>query len=397
MSSTSIVIVARNAARTIRRALASALAEGNYPIILVDDCSQDDTVAVAENEARGRIQVHRLCRHTSLGYARQTALQSIETPYGVWLDADDELLPRRVATMTRELEAGGADIVSDGLEIVDGETGLHLGTAAIPEFLRAAKIPARLFERNYLPGIGVVGFRTDFARRIRFDPHLHGAEDVDFVLRSMSRGGRFTLLEDIGYRSYAYPGSISRHADNQRSMYRIALLKHSYDDVRKLCSLAGHDERITAWCLVSMAIFRRDFPAASAFIEEAASWVGDPDEILEPDGPFPLSEGWRLCFHRGTLLLQLGRTAHSVPILEKAMDICPSAEVANNLGVARSRLGERAQARRLFETALFLFPEFADARVNLESREAERVTTHPLRTHVCRRDYSDTRCLVGSP
>jgi tetratricopeptide (TPR) repeat protein len=132
-------------------------------------------------------------------------------------------------------------------------------------------------------------------------------------------------------------------------------------------------------------------------LNEAAALVEDPEEILEPDGPVPYTEGWRVCFHRGTLSLLLGRTAHSATMLEEAMDLCPSAEVANNLGVAHWRLGDRLHARSLFETALRMFPEFADARVNLDSREPTRVTTHPLRVHAYRRDYEDSHCLVGAP
>jgi len=386
--SATILIAARNAGETIERAISSALRQGDYPILLVDDFSTDDTVARAGKLAGNRLRVARPPAHQTLGLARQVGLMAVETPCAVWLDADDELLPGRVDRMLAGLEADASDLVSDAVEIVY-ESRDHLpAVLPIPGFFRNTQPLARLFERNYLPGIGVLGFRCPFARRIGYDVSLHGAEDVDFALRAVAAGARFSLLRSAGYRIHAHAGSLSRRIENQRRMYRLALLKHKYEEVRNLYRRAGHDDRITAWGLVSMAMFREEYQASLSFLSEAESRAEIPGEILEPEGPCPKSERWRVCFFRGTALLLMDQPAQAAQWLEMAEQECPSAEAANNLGVARNRLGDPASARELFAQCLVRFPVYLGAAVNLESQSPDRITSHPLRGTLNRSDYS---------
>ena len=386
-----ILIAARNASKTIKRAIVSALAQGNYPILLIDDYSQDDTVARAKAIAGDRLEVVRPSEHRTLGLARQTGLRALQTPFAVWLDADDELLPGRVGSLVAALQAYDADLASDCVQLFDGITGLNRGILPIPSFLMGMHPLARLFERNYLPGIGSMGFRSDFALRIGYDTSLHGAEDVDFVLRAILGGAMFRLLDGVGYRQHSYPNSLSRQIDNQRRMYKVALLKHDYDAVRKLYRIARLDARITAWGLLSMAIFREDYPAALGFLNEAEALTADPVEVLEPDGPLALPEGWRLFFHKGTVLLLMGRTREAIPQLEAAESILATAEGSNNLGVAKRNIGEDLEAQRLFELSLSRRPNLVDAKLNAADPTSLRVISHPCRSLPCRDDYSAQR------
>jgi glycosyltransferase involved in cell wall biosynthesis len=387
-SEASVVITARNASPFINRAVASALVQGDCPILLVDDWSEDDTVARAMEIARGRMTVIRPTEHRTLGFARQTALQSIATPFAVWLDADDVLLPGRVSRMTRALRADSADLAADALELHDGPTGGYQRTLSIPVFLRALHPQARLFERNFLPGIGVLGFRTDFARQIGYDAALHGAEDIDFVLRAVASGARFALLDSVGYRQYAYPGSLSRDIANQRMMYSIALRKHTYDRVRELYARAGLGDRITYWGLASMAIFREDYEAALDFVDRAAALMRDPDEVLEPEGPYCVPEGWRSVFYRGTIRLLLnGVVEEAVALLREAERAHPTPEGSNNLAVALRKAGATDEADRLLRHSLGLYPEYRDARINSTDPYAAMITTHALRSTPVRSAY----------
>jgi len=382
-----IAIAARNAEHTIQRAVRSALAQRDYPILLVDDHSSDDTVSLAQAVGGTRLDVVRPLEHRTLGYARHTGLLAVRTPVIVWLDADDELLPGRIDRLVRALE--GADIAADGTEVVDGASGRHVAVAPIPSFLRRTAIPARLFERNYLPGPGVVGMRADVARDLGYDVELHGSEDVDLLLRAVASRRRFALLPDIGYRVFTYPQSHSRHLARQRRMYRASLAKHTYAQVQAFYREAGHDERATAWGAASMATFRGDYAQALAFVDEAAAFArADPMEIAEADGPWPYPEAWRVAFHRGTLQLLLDRPVEAVASLNEAEQFLPSAEGANNLGVAVARLGARQAARANFTLALSRLPDFADARINMDAAHPDRITSHPLRTHPARMDYA---------
>ena len=382
-----ILIAARNASATIERAVRSAVAQGHHPIVLVDDFSSDDTARRARRVGGDRLTVIQPPSHKSLGLTRQTALDAVTTPFGIWLDTDDEFLPGRVDRLVRALFNDNADIASDGVELFDGDSSRFREQLPIPEFLKAHHPLARLFERNYLQGIGYVAFRTEFARTIGYDQDLHGAEDVDFALRAIAARAKFTLIDVPGYRLYAYPSSMSRKRQNQSDMYCQCLLKHSYESVRRLFSEAGYDSRVSAWGLASMALFRRDFKKALDFVAAAESLAPLPHEIIEPAGPCPMPESWRAAFYRGSAFSMQEAWPDAEFWLTQAEVIQPTAEGANNLGVARARNGKPAEAQDCFRRSLERLPDYSDAQANQESETPSRITLHPLRREPTRRDY----------
>ncbi len=386
-SSATIIIAARNASNTIARAIRSACEQGNCPVLLIDDASSDDTIARAKDAGGSRLRVVQRSRHAALGQTRQYGLEAIETPFGIWLDSDDEFLPGRVDRLVHRLLKDGGEIACDTVELIDGIDSRFIRILAIPAFLRKRNPLARLFERNYLQGVGFIAFKTEFARSIGYDTLLHGAEDMDFVLRSVAAGARICLVDEPGYRMYAYPSSLSRQRKQQLIMYRQCLLKHEYEFVRHLFQKAGYDERVTIWGLTSMALFRWEYEIAGQFVERAESWVGDPEEILEPDGPCPMPESWRVAFCRGTIALLVGSASEAVRWLARAEQIVRTPEGANNLGVAQSMMGCKKEAEALFDASLCLFPEYFDARANLNSANPSHVTSHPLRREPSRMDY----------
>jgi len=381
-----VLVPARNAEQTIERAIRSALTQG-CPILLIDDFSSDRTVERAERLAGARLSVVVPREYRTLGGVRQVGIEAIESEFGVWLDADDELLPGRVERLVGAMMRESSDFAGDGLEWVDGETGASRGHLPIPEFLFGRHPLARQFERNYLPGPGVLGFRAQAARRLGYDVSLHGAEDVDLILRAVASDSRFSLIPEVGYRAHAYPDSLSRRLQSQRDSYRMCLRKHDYAAVRELFIQAGYSARIAAWGLLSMAVFREEYAAAMSFLSEAAAPAADPGEILEPEGPDPYPEGWRIDFWRGTLLALQGESTEALACLESAEKRRPSAEGANNLGVVLARLNRGEEAQRWFQVSLERFPAFADAAANRRSPRPDRITTHPLRSRASRNEY----------
>jgi len=384
-----ILIAAKNAAATIERAVRSCVSEPDCSLILIDDHCTDDTVARARAVAGPRLRVLQAPDPGGIPVARQCGLDAIDSEFATWVDADDEWIPGRAARMLRALRQG-ADVAVDAFDLFDGATGRFVRRLPAPDFLSAPGGAVRLFERNWLPGDSPVGFRTRAFREAGgYDPAVFGPESYDLLLRALARGARFAWSSEVGYRIYAYAGSVSRQIDRQRAAVATALGKHQYEAVRQLFHDAGYAPRISAWALVSMALFRGDARSALRFVDEASPADADPYEILETEGPWPFCEGWRRAFARGVaLLLAGGRDEDAAQSFQRAEFLDPTPEGANNLGVALARLGCGSVARGCWATAAIRMPDYADARTNATAPYAERITTHPLRRIAARRDYA---------
>jgi glycosyltransferase involved in cell wall biosynthesis len=103
----SILIPAYNAGTSIAETIGSALAQ-TWPrkeIVIVDDGSTDDTLAVARTFESGMVSV---VTQTNKGAAaaRNTAFARCQGDYVQWLDADDLLSPDKITRQMRKREDG---------------------------------------------------------------------------------------------------------------------------------------------------------------------------------------------------------------------------------------------------------------------------------------------------
>ncbi len=377
MPEVTILIAARNAENTIERAIASVIQQGPYPIVLVDDFSSDNTSELARKAGGKQITVVQPPRHQSLGLTRQSGLNHIHTQYGMLLDADDELLPGRIQRMTAALEASGHEIFADALELCDGAHGKRIREISIPDFICKSPVPARLFERNYLPGAGQIGFLTSLAQQVGYDENLHGPEDIDLVLRMILAGARFQYSQTPGYRMYAYPDSVSRHLDRQREMYKRCLQKFDYEAIHRLYIEHGEDEETATWALVLIATYREEYSQALAFLNELRPLKEESS----------LNDQWKQAFQAGTLQLLNGEIEAATTALKRAFDIQETPETANNLAIALYFQSGKEQARELLAKAVELWPDYFDASHNLRSDKPSRITPVPLRKHLYRSEY----------
>ena len=125
----SIPIPAYNAEQWLGETLQSAIAQTwpNKEIIVVDDGSKDQTVAVARQfEAQGVRVVTQ--KNSGAAASRNTAFAHCHGEYIQWLDADDLLAPDKIASQLQALlheiqelaiAAGAADAEAAALRLAD--------------------------------------------------------------------------------------------------------------------------------------------------------------------------------------------------------------------------------------------------------------------------------------
>jgi len=380
-----VLIAARNAQETIRRAVASVRAQSSCPIVLVDDFSEDDTVNLARLEGGSGLTVVRPPYHGALGLTRQCGLNVIQTPLTLLLDADDAFLQGRIARFVAQMSAQPAELWADELLLFDGASDSLIRHIPIPDFIAATPVPYRMFERNYLPGVGQVGYRTELARSVGYDPELHGPEDIDLVLRVMLRGGVFAYCTRPGYAMYSYSTSVSRDLTRQKTMYARCLSKFPVELVADFFIKQGAKSNETFFSIMLMLIHQNRYSEALSYLEKG-QFAHLDSHPLEAKLLTPALK-WRLNFYRGSLMLKLGSYKESVKYLSCALRLAVKAEIFNNLGCAYRLSGCSEKAEGLFRHALALMPHYLDARINLNDLDASAVTLPEFRDFASRDIY----------
>ncbi|PZU81920.1 MAG: hypothetical protein DI528_20895 [Shinella sp.] len=114
MSLTSVIIPAYNVASDLGSLLPNILANALvHEIIIVDDCSTDETAQVAAGwaERTGKVKLISLPANGGAGQARNAGMKAATGRYLYFLDADDRLSPGAIDIVTTHLEETGSDVM----------------------------------------------------------------------------------------------------------------------------------------------------------------------------------------------------------------------------------------------------------------------------------------------
>jgi succinoglycan biosynthesis protein ExoO len=217
----SFVIAAYNAEATLDRAIASAIAQKDVSveIIVVDDKSNDATLAVARAYPPEIVRVVALASNRGPGGARNAGLDAARGRWIAVLDSDDAVYPGRIAAMIARAEKSDAQIAVDNLRVI-GEDGVA-GDAMFPrqyledlhEISLATYIAGNIvFESTFNLGYLKPIFQRRFLdeNRLRYDEKLRIGEDYILLANALAKGGRCVVEPDIGYAYHIRGGSISR-------------------------------------------------------------------------------------------------------------------------------------------------------------------------------------------
>lgn len=413
-SSIQVLMVAKNAADTIARAIKSLPDTPSLHLILIDSSSTSATrLAVQEAISRRRLSLKSMPDTTPVGEARQAALDLCTVPYGIWLDADDAFAPHHIERHLNALEHG-ADYAICGVTLIDDHTDALMSKIDISADF-GKNIPlVWCFERNWLPSL-CSAFRLAPARKAGFDISLHGAEDYDHLLKRLDQGDKFTILAGTSYHYYHRNTSISRDlAAREQDSQKIAQkwvqhIRHKNSESARINILGGVDAALLE-------------PAASLWLQAIThNTAGDQNACIKllidlrshPDTHHPL---YHLSLHGLSYFLQatqlllnhltqknlpssarqisLTVSSHPVHILfEKALNYGVHPALLNNQAVAHYHLtGQARKAEEKILEALKYQPHYTDASKNLallkQNIPPGYITKRPMRPLTDRSQYS---------
>jgi len=201
MTTVSVVIPAYNAEETLPKTIASACAQtyDDLEIIVVDDASTDDTVAVLDGFDDPRIQFFSHEENRGGSAARNTGIERATGDYIAFLDADDEWHPRKIEKQLDELKRR-----SDEWVAVHCARSFQMGMRARLGYVLAKvvgtrkKAPPReggeelikeILLLNLSTGASTLLVDREVVRAIGgFDPAFPRHQDWEFLIRVLQQG-----------------------------------------------------------------------------------------------------------------------------------------------------------------------------------------------------------------
>jgi len=213
MPEVSVVLPVFNGGRTIRRAVCSILDQTlrDLELIVLDDGSTDDTVAVVRESHDARLRLIQYSHRGVVATANMATELSV-APFIARMDADDVSDPRRLEKQLQRLHESKLDVVGCQIRIRD-ET-----SQAVSSMRRYERwINTETVEGSQISALRFVEFPlvnpTILARRSYFELGFRDSgipEDYDLMLRAAARGMQFGKVREVLFDWTDHPGRLTR-------------------------------------------------------------------------------------------------------------------------------------------------------------------------------------------
>jgi glycosyltransferase involved in cell wall biosynthesis len=256
MPDVSVIIPAFNASKYIADAVVSATLQENcsLEVIVVDDCSTDSTANIVSKIAGedNRVRLLRLPENVGPAGARNVGIAIAQGEWLALLDADDQFINGRLATLIALGRSQDADVVADNLLLVEETSGAcalmmpvtllseprQLG---LPEFIHR-NISSPDAPRTNLGFLKPIIRRSFIAQHgLSYDECVRFAEDFSLYVDCLRAGARWWLHPRPMYRYLVRENSLTqvqttsdlaRLRNRQRLLLRDAVSAGDYEFAR---------------------------------------------------------------------------------------------------------------------------------------------------------------------
>ncbi len=212
MSKVTVIIPTYNRADIIENSIRSVLGQTyeDFTLIVVDDCSKDNTEEVIGNIGDERIVYHRLSENMGAGGARNEGARLAETEYIAFHDSDDLWLPDKLEKQIKYMD----DNPDIGLVYGKMRVNARDGSYAFPNESVSGDLEGDVFpwllRRNTI-GTPVMFIRKKcFDEAGGFDLSLRCLEDWEFAIR-FSEKYKIGYIDDILIDTYPSDAGVSRN------------------------------------------------------------------------------------------------------------------------------------------------------------------------------------------
>ena len=191
----SIVLPVYNGAEYLAESIESVIAQtyANWELIIVNDCSTDDSLVIASDYAAkdARIKVFTNPQNLKLPKTLNAGFEHASGVYYTWTSDDNRYKPDALRIMVDNLKKNpGAVMVYANYTTIDSN-GKAIGLASKSE-------PKFMFTGNVVGACFL--YRADAAKKVgAYDPNLFLAEDYDFWIRLYKVGLILHIDDELYY------------------------------------------------------------------------------------------------------------------------------------------------------------------------------------------------------
>lgn len=263
----SVIIPTYNRGQIIEKAINSVLKQTykELEIIVVDDCSTDDTFKIVQSIDDERVKYFRLAENSGACYARNYGVNNAIGKYIAFQDSDDVWDLSKLEKQLNYLKINEADVVFCSFAKIEGEK-----TKIIPEKkINESTLHDLLLKTNQIGTQTIFGKRKCFLAE-PFDNELERFQDWDLMIR-ITKYYRVLHLNEILVNVYVQSDSLSRNNEKALKSLERMVVKYSekewldkeraagfYDSMGHFALLIGQPSKkyyLKAWRLMKKPKF----------------------------------------------------------------------------------------------------------------------------------------------
>lgn len=193
----SVIMPAHNCSSFIKETIESVLTQDiqNIEILVVDDCSQDETANIVESINDNRIKLIKNDANFGAAYSRNLAISLSKGKYIAFLDGDDIWMPNKLKSQIEFMEKNNYWFTYTNYSILGNNKYYFSGPKKITH--------RRFFRRNYVGCLTVV-FKRDIMPNLSIPTTIKSRNDYALWLKLSEKTNCYLFNEVLAkYRKHS--------------------------------------------------------------------------------------------------------------------------------------------------------------------------------------------------
>ena len=218
----SVIMPAYNAQRYLAQAIRSLQAQTftQWELIVVDDCSGDDTAQIVSQLAQAdpRIRLYRNEQNLGAAKSRNRGLELQEGEFVAFLDSDDVWRPKKLELQVDYMRQTNADLTYTAYAILDAQ-----GRKAFQDYLVPPEVDFDGLLKQNVIGCSTAMLRGEVAKKYRFSEEFYHEDYVlwlEMLRDGCTAAGLREVLVEYRFHEQSKAGNKTKAAAMRWQIYR---------------------------------------------------------------------------------------------------------------------------------------------------------------------------------